>query len=100
MVEGIIGLLETWVEDQSLINHVLPDFDRYFFNAVKRSKFGRPMAGLVVYINRSISKYIKRISEETSFEIFLIIDKALFQSEKHVLLCFVYLPPTGSPFYS
>ena len=61
-------------------------------------EFGRPVAGLVAYINRSIS-------EETSYGIFLIIDKTLFQSEKDVLLCFEYLPqfghaPIWSPFYS
>ena len=58
------------------------------------------MAGLVVYIKKTLSKYVKRIGEEAAFGIFLTIDKALFQSEKDVLLCFVYLPPAGSPFYA
>ena len=70
----ILGLLESWVVDQSLINQILTEYDCCFCSAMKRSNLGRPMARVVVYVRKTIIKYVKRICEDTSFGIFLSID--------------------------
>ena len=95
----IFGLVETLISDRSSVNNLFSDFDCHFCSALKHLKHGRSMAGIKVYVRKSVARFVKRICDDATFGIFLIIDKNSFQREKDVLLCILYLPPERSPFY-
>ena len=94
----IYGLVETWISDKSLVNNLLSDFDCHFCSVVKHVKHGRSVVGIIVYVRKTVARFVKLICDDATFSIFLIIDN-LFQREKDVLLCTLYLPPERSPFY-
>ena len=96
----IFGLVETWISDKSLLPNILNDCECHFCRAVKHLKHSRAMAGVIVYVRKSISMYVKRVCKNATFGIFLIIDKKRLYREKDVLLCIVYLPPERSSFYN
>ena len=57
------------------------------------------MAGIVVFVRRTIMRNFKRLNCDCTFGIFLEVDKHLFNLDHSIIMCFVYLPPEKSPFY-
>lgn len=53
------------------------------------------MSGIVVYINHAVSKPVKRIY--TKLAILLLFDKTVFNLERDLIMCFIYLPTENSP---
>ena len=96
----IFGLSETWECLEDLSNNAFPSHVCYFLPAEKVSRHGRAMAGLSVYIKPSFATHVKRIWDNCSFGIILSVDKTVFNTQKPLILAFVYLPTMDSPFYN
>lgn len=66
----------------------------------KKSKFGITPHGMRIYIKNSLDKFIKSIYDEYKMCVWVRFDRNMFESDKDVLVCAVYIPPSGSGFYS
>ena len=95
----IFGLLETWECCPDGFENIFPEHSCLFMPAVKVSKYGRAMSGIMVYIKTKLMQYVKRLFTECNFGIFLLLDKTFIGLDKNTVLCFIYLPPEKSPFY-
>ena len=58
------------------------------------------MAGMSVYINKNILKFVTRIQCDCSIGLAFQLDKLYTHFETNGVLLFVYLPPNASPFYN
>ena len=95
----IFGLLETWKCEPDQFINLFINHKCLFCPATRLSKYGRALSGTVVYIENSIANQVKRIYNDCTFGIFLHCSKTLFNSNRDIILSFVYLPPDNSPFY-
>lgn len=84
---------------KDLSESAFPSHRCFFLAAEKNARHGRAMPGLSVYVNTRFIKYVKRVCEDCKFGIFFSVDKQLFNTDKSIILAFIYLPPTNSHFY-
>ena len=96
----IICLLETWIEDSSKLENLLPGYKFEHLKAKKAKKFGRAAGGVAVLYKTWLSKYMRRIMDNFAFGIVLLIQGKLFNKLNDVVLIAVYLPPASSPTYT
>ena len=95
----IFTLLETWECSQEGLTNLFPGHECLFCPAVRQSQYVRAMSGIAVFIKHSIVKHFKRLTSDCKFGVFLEADKQLFNLERSLIICFIYLPPDNSPFY-
>jgi len=50
-------------------------------------------------MRKTLSTFVSQIKYELEIGIAIKMNKVLFNTEKGIVLIFVYLPPSGSPFY-
>ena len=86
----IFGLIETWVTESDVIDNLFPDYTYFFKSAVNSVAGGRAMSGIVVYVKRSISQYVKQIETLSSTCLFIRVNKILFNFDKDVCICFCF----------
>ena len=55
----VFGLLETWECTSDLFENLFPSHQCLFCPAIKGSKFGRAMSGVMVYIKNELMNYVK-----------------------------------------
>ena len=79
---------------------LFPRFNIYICEAFKQARFGRAMSGLLVFVRNEYNQFVTQINTDCKFALFLNCNKCIFNSDKDVLLSFVYLTPQGSPFYN
>ena len=77
----------------------LCDFEIYFSDAVKLSKYGRLSGGVYVFIRKSLLKFCLRLPVDIDNTVCIRLDKHLTGTERDVLLFAVYVPPEGSSYY-
>ena len=96
---NVFGLLETWEINLEKYSKVFPDHKCFVKNAFKYRSRGRAMAGICVFVHKSLLRFCEQLQTDSNFCIFLKFDKCLFNSIKDMLICFTYLPPDNSPAY-
>ena len=75
-----LGLIETWVTELDEIDNLFPDYICYFKSAVNSIAVCRAMSGIVVYVKRSISHFVKQIETLSSTCLFIRAEKNYFQT--------------------
>ena len=98
---SIFSLQETWdsSDDNPIYDKFFPNHTMYNCKAKESTVGGRSMGGVLVFVEESLSKFIKRILPEFEFGIMLIIDKSIFNLDQHCLYVSLYVPPECSPAY-
>ena len=95
----IFAFVETWVCQAEEYWYAIDGFSTYVNDALRFSKQGRRMGGLIVYVTQSLTQYVTRLESSCKFCIFLKVNRYILGTDKDVLMCFVYLPPLDSPAY-
>ena len=94
---SIIGLSETWANDDSIQHCDLIGYDKCFSLRKKsNSKAKRSSGGIIVYINKDIKAGISEQHSSHCDMIWLKLNRQFFNSEQDVYLCFAYLSPGNS----
>ena len=98
----IIGLCETWAIMGDKFESFLPGYISFDFIRPKKRTAYRGSGGVSVFVKESLVKagIIKRIFNNISECVILILDGNFFQSIKDVILIFAYVSPENSPFYA
>ena len=79
---------------------LFPSYHIYVCNAVKGARFGRAMVGILVFVRKQYKGLVSLVENiNYKFGVFLKCSKILFDTDKDVILSFIYLPPLGSPLY-
>ena len=81
------------------VETIFPSHTCYLCAPIKTKTFGRPMAGVAVYMRSSLSQHVKQIRSQCDFAIFLQLDKVITKTVRDIVLCFPYIPPEASPYY-
>lgn len=77
------------------------DIDGYTFYSKHRAQnYRRKSGGIGIYVRNYFSKYVSVLNSESDYGLWLEIDKALSQTDEHVTLGNIYLPPESSRFYN
>lgn len=63
----IICLIETWSTNEVTLNAWSNDYNLIWINAVKENKQGRPSGGLVILVNKRLTKTVLHISNNNCF---------------------------------
>lgn len=94
---SIIGLCETWLNDDSIQQCDLMGYQKVVsVRKCTNKKAKRPSGGIIVYFKNEIKPGI--VVEHSSHDdmIWLRLKKDFFQCEKDIYVCFAYLAPANS----
>ena len=94
---SLICLCETFVEYLDLSQRFI-DFVVHILPAKKLSTRGRRSGGILCLVHKSIDKHVIRLECSFDFIVFKV-SRALFGTDRDVLLFNAYVPPKGSPYY-
>ena len=79
---------------------LFPSYHINVCNAVKEARFCRAMGGIMVFVRKHYEGLVSLVENmNCKFGVFLKCSKLLFDTDKDVILSFIYLPPLGSPLY-
>ena len=93
--------METWTSDYNDYNDLLEGYHCHILEGYRKGSRGHYNGGISVYIKSELSKKCKRIFKHSKLAIYIILLQGeVLLSESNILLCCVYLPPEGSPFYT
>ena len=95
----VICFTETFV-DAGFSVSVLKDFNVYVAPAKKLSKQGRRSGGVVVLLRKCFVHFCTEIKVKYDNFIVLEMSHKLFQTDRPVLMIFMYAPPRDSPAYA
>jgi len=97
----VIALLETWTTENSefeVLENTLGDYKRLVVkHGVKLSRHGRASGGILVFVKKSVFKYLKYV-EDFDCGVIITVDNVVFNEPVLYVVC--YLPPAGSSFYN
>jgi len=96
---SFVCLCETFV-DCFDFSRCLSMFQAFVSPAKKLSRRGRKSGGVVCLVRKSIAMYFKQLFCDYDNILAFRVSKALFNSERDILLFGVYVPPLGSPYYN
>lgn len=98
----VIGLCETWAIKGDNFESFLPGYISFDFIRPKKRTAYRGSGGVSVFVKESLVKdgILKRIFNNFSECVILILDGNFFQAINDVILLFAYVSPENSPFYA
>lgn len=95
----IVCFTETFLEFESNLD-CFGDFIQYFSPAIKLSDNARSSGGVLLMVKRNLKPLVKEADmPRTDNMVWIKLDKSLFQSDRDVLMCAVYVCPYGSAYY-
>jgi hypothetical protein len=53
-----------------------------------------------VYLAKHLVKFVKKVYDEFDDCIIVVMDKTMFNLEKNIIMCFVYIPLEGPTVYN
>ena len=88
----IVGLVETWTNDESLIN--LPGYKSFHLCATKKKgiKKGRRSGGIIIYYKTNLQNGIKLVIKR-NYGLWIRLDKQFFNLDFDLYLAVVYIKP-------
>ena len=92
----IVGITETWSENENDFKNWISDMNNYSLAGTRRSKHGRCSGGITVFIKKDISGGVSNVKHIFKHAVFLKLDKVFFHFDENVLLAFAYVPPEAS----
>ena len=95
-------LLETFIEDHSMLDGHFSSFKLFFKKAVKLSGPGRCSGGVVVLVKKSLCKYITVKEIVHSFDHIIGLKFSNIRSQagqNDIIFISSYIPPYSSPYY-
>jgi len=96
----IFALNETFVYFDTFSHALFNDYDVFVSKAVKLSQRGRHSGGVMVFVRKYLSGFVRRIDMRYEHVIVLEIDKQVMGADKNVLLICLYVHPHDSKYWS
>ena len=93
----IFCFTETFLAFQSALD-CFADFVQFSRPSVKLSDQGRS-GGVLILVNRTHENFVEVIHLTLYNIVLLKLDKTVFSSNRHVILCGAYVCPPDSPYY-
>ena len=92
----ICFLSETWLHKS--MNYDVVKKVIFYQNAIKNNlvKSGRSSGGMLVMINKEMKKGIKLVEKNTSYGIWLKLEKSFFNLDENIYICGCYTQPEDS----
>ncbi|WP_419608110.1 endonuclease/exonuclease/phosphatase family protein, partial [Thiolapillus sp.] len=94
----IICFTETFLAFQSALD-CFADFVQFSRPAVKLSDQGRRSGGVLILVKRTLENFVEIIDLTLDNIVLLKLDRTVFSSDRHVILCGAYVCPPDSPYY-
>ena len=95
----IFSLNETFVCLDQPVYALFADYDLFIAKAVKLSYQGRFSGGVLVFVRKTLSRFIKKVETNYNHIIVLNIDKRLLGTTKNVFLICLYVHPYDSKYW-
>ena len=96
----IIGLQETWSEDQNDFKGWLSGYTVRTKEGSRRSKHGHCSGGIAVFFKDSIFQGISEINSTFNHALSFVLKASYFGLNTDIILICSYLPPEGSFVYN
>jgi len=91
----ILLFTETWSSES--YDYSVEGFTHYVLHRKLLHKHSRrENSGLIIYISDNINNHVSLLKNENDSMLWMKIDKNLVQYDKDILLCLMYIVPTGS----
>lgn len=100
-----VCLTETWADESFDFNGIFTEHIKFVAPAKRLPQKdnlgnrGRNSGGVLLLIKNCFTKFIKQIQLDCENAVAVIIDKALWGTEKDVMMVACYIPPEHSPVY-
>ena len=97
----LFGMCETWGNQSGDFDETLPDYTHFDFIRSKNPSAVRNSGGVTVFVRKYlVSKgFVKRICDDLSDVIVLLVDKSFVCLDQSIIMIFVYISPEGSTIY-
>ena len=90
---------ETFTHENFDFSLLFTEYETFHNPAVKLKEKGRRSGGLVVFIRKSLMKFISHIQCDSTNLIAFLVDKRLLGQDANIMMIFTYVHPYRSPFY-
>ncbi|WAR16569.1 hypothetical protein MAR_031163, partial [Mya arenaria] len=87
----VIGIQETWDCDSDYCNKYFNEYTCFSCNAKKSCAGCRAMGGVTVLVKYNIASYFKRVCDNFSFGVMLLIDKKLLSLDRDKIHQFIMI---------
>ena len=100
MKHDFIVLTETWAESGNHFENSFPGFTVFSTWRQKKLSTGRFSGGVCTLVRNSFIDSVKQVQTNLQDCIFLLLKGVIFNLEKDILFCGIYIPPEHSTFYN
>lgn len=95
----IFSLNETFIYSDNYDYAAFKDYDVHVAKAVRLSLRARSSGGVMVFVNKRLAQFVKRINVKYEHTVVLEINKELFGINNNVFLICMYIHPYDSKFW-
>ena len=96
----IFALNETFVDSDKFSHCAFTDYETFISKAVKMPDSYKKSGGVLVFVRKALSAFVRRIKVKYEHVVVLEMDKSLFNLNKNIFLLCMYIHPYNSKYWN